>query len=488
MSSFIERYHELTKYDPMTIDRLGQANWAEQPSAWKSIAGSEHVDIRPHLEFLSNFVEEDGSGEYPPLSDHMDLAALARLSWFASGVSAMGGSPQDPHMYRTNPSAGGLYPVELYWIVLDVEGIEPGIWQFHAPGFALIPVWRGDFRAEVSTALFGSQPATEASAVAVLTGLFSRGAWRYGERAYRRILLDAGHLAGNLLEASRREGFDAVPMSGFCDMGLSDLLFPDEDEVPLLAVPVGKPLTKTVSRCLRSPMPDPTEAAAHVEQGMLQVHAHRLARIPPGRPGVPDFIARPTRKPDLSYRKLLEPMQPGNIVRAAIERRSCRSYGWTPVSIEQFSTLMSWSRLPPQESLSPTGLLDTWIVANAIHGVEPGIWHWDPETNAIALHREGAFREESLKMCLGQELGGNASFLVIHSAPLELAVDLMGERAYRPLCMDAGHFGERLNLAAQAMGLGASGIGGYFDDLVNRTIGQDLSHAILYVSTVGEPG
>ncbi|HQF56017.1 MAG TPA: hypothetical protein PK208_12955, partial [Fibrobacteria bacterium] len=150
MSSFIERYHELTKYDPMTIDRLGQANWAEQPRAWKSIAGSEHVDIRPHLEFLSNFVEEDGSGEYPPLPDRMDLASLARLSWFAAGVSAMGGSPQDPHLYRTNPSAGGLYPVELYWIVLDVEGLEPGIWQFHAPGFALIPVWRGDFRAEAS--------------------------------------------------------------------------------------------------------------------------------------------------------------------------------------------------------------------------------------------------------------------------------------------------------------------------------------------------
>lgn len=488
MSSFLERYHELTKYDPRTIDKLGGANWAEQPKAWKSIAGTEHVDIRPHLEFLSNFVEDEGSREYPPLSDNLDLAALSRISWFAAGVSALGGSPQDPHLYRTNPSAGGLYPVELYWIVFDVQGLEPGIWQFHAPGFALVPVWRGDFRAETSAALFGSQPATEASAVAVLTGLFSRGAWRYGERAYRRILLDAGHLEGNLLEAARREAFDAVPMSGFCDMGLSDLLFPDEDEVPLLAVPIGKPLTKNVSRNLRSPMPDPTELAAHVEPGRLQVHAHRLARIPPGRPTIPDFVAGPARKDDLVYRRLPDPKDPGSIVRAAIERRSCRSYGWTPVSIEQLSSLLAWSRIPSEEFLSPAGLLDTWIVANAVHGLESGIWHWDPDTNALGLHREGLFREESLRMCLGQELGGNASFLVVHTAPLARAVDLMGERAYRPLCMDAGHFGERLNLAAQAMGLGASGIGGYFDDLVNETLGQNLSHAVLYVTTVGEPG
>jgi len=53
--------------------------------------------------------------------------------------------------------------------------------------------------------------------------------------------------------------------------------------------------------------------------------------------------------------------------------------------------------------------------------------------------------------------------------------------------MDAGHHGERLNIAAQALGLGASGIGGYFDDLVNETLGLDLQDAILYITAVGTP-
>lgn len=488
MSSFLERYHELTKYDPRTIDRLGQANWAEQPRAWKAITGTEHVDIRPHLDFLSEFVKEEGSADYPAASPAMDLATLARISWFSAGVSAMGGSPQDPHLYRTNPSAGGLYPIELYWIVLEVEGLVPGIWQFHAPGFALVPVWKGGFRGEAISGLLGAPPARQASAIAVLTGIFSRGSWRYGERAYRRILLDAGHLSGNLLEAARRESFDAVPLSGFYDAGISEFLFPDQDEVPLLAIPVGKNLTKSVARSFRSPMPDPTEMSAHVATGKMQERIHHLSRIPSGDAEPPAAIAYPTRKPELQYMALPAPSEPGNIVKAAIDRRSCRSYGWAPVSIAQLSTLLSWSTPTPDERLSPVGLLDTWLVVNAVEGLESGVWHWDPQTNSVAPKRVGRFREDCLKMCLGQELGGNASFVVVHTAPLALAVELLGERAYRPLCMDAGHFGERLNLSAQAMGLGASGIGGYFDDLVNETIGQDLSHAILYVSTVGEPG
>ncbi|HNY30340.1 MAG TPA: SagB/ThcOx family dehydrogenase [Fibrobacteria bacterium] len=488
MASFLERYHELTKYDPRTIEHSAGADWQAQPQAWKTIQGKEHLDIREHLGFLAGFADENGSGHYPSPSPRLDLATLSRISWFASGVSAMGGSPQDSHLYRTNPSAGGLYPVEHYWIVLDVDGMEPGVWQFHAPGFALVPVWKGDFRAEVSTALFGAADGDEVAAVAVLTGIFSRGSWRYGERAYRRILLDAGHLEGNLLEAVHREDLDSNPLSGFCDAALSELLFPDEDEVPLLAITVGKNVRGAHPRSLRSPEPDPTELQASVPPGLMQRKAHHLARIPASGPSRDEGVSLPTRRAGLAYMDLPSPRMPQGIVKAAVDRRSCRAFAWAPATVEQLSSLLAWSRIPPSKQLSPPGLLDTWIVVNAVLGLDSGIYHWDGDTHTLACVRVGEYREDSLKMCLGQELGGNASFLVVHTSPLALAVESLGERAYRPLCMDAGHFGERLNLAAQAMGLGASGIGGYFDDMVNETIGQPLTNAVLYVTTVGEPG
>src|ERR1035437_2887478 len=138
MASFLERYHERTKYDPRTLDRVGAVDWAARPQPWKDVSGSEREDIRPHLAFLENLQEGRGEEWKAPESSRLDVAALSRLSWFAAGVSGVAGDQSDPHLFRTTPSAGGLYPVELYWIVLDVEGLEPGIWHFHSPGFSLI--------------------------------------------------------------------------------------------------------------------------------------------------------------------------------------------------------------------------------------------------------------------------------------------------------------------------------------------------------------
>lgn len=401
MASFLERYHELTKYDPRTIDHAAGASWQDQPRAWKTIQGEEYHDIRPHLEFLQGFAGGALPGVYPRPSARLDLAALARLSWFASGVSAMGGTPEDPHLYRTNPSAGGLYPVEQYWIVLDVDGMEPGVWQFHAPGFALVPVWKGNFRAETAASLLGAGVTDSVQAVAVLTGIFSRGSWRYGERAYRRMLLDAGHLAGNLMEAVRREGKRSSPQWAFCDAGLADLLFPDEDEVPLLAVAVGVDQPGPVAR-LRSPDPDPTELASSVEPGRMQRKAHHLARIPPSGADPIETRHKPTRKDGLVYVELPEPGQVPAPIQAAIDRRSCRSFAWAPATERQLSTLLQWSRLESSEALAPEGLLDTWLVVHSVEGIDSGIYHWDPATHAIACLRVGGFREDALRFCLAR--------------------------------------------------------------------------------------
>ena len=122
----------------------------------------------------------------------------------------------------------------------------------------------------------------------------------------------------------------------------------------------------------------------------------------------------------------------------------------------------------------------------SVEGVRPGV-HRLHDDLTLAPVREGALREDCRAFGLGQDLAADAAFLVVHSAPLAEAVSILGERAYRPLCMDAGHHGERINIAAQALDLGASGIGGYFDDLVNETLGLDLAEAILYITAVGTP-
>jgi SagB-type dehydrogenase family enzyme len=178
-------------------------------------------------------------------------------------------------------------------------------------------------------------------------------------------------------------------------------------------------------------------------------------------------------------------------VLANVLRRSCRRYRSDApgISLEVFSSLLAWAFLPlaALQGPAPAGAVRYWIVVLAVEGLSSGVWHYDPASHSLGPCHEGSYRKECQAVCLGQELGRDASFLVFHTSVLSEAVEAMGERAYRPLCMEAGMVGERLNLAAQALGLGSSGIGGYFDDLGNQLLERPLDEALLYISTVGVP-
>jgi SagB-type dehydrogenase family enzyme len=77
---------------------------------------------------------------------------------------------------------------------------------------------------------------------------------------------------------------------------------------------------------------------------------------------------------------------------------------------------------------------------------------------------------------------------VFHTADLSAAVAAYGDRVYRYLHMDAGHLGQRLNLAATRLGLGVSGIGGFYDDQVNEVLGIPPDEAVIYITTLGQSG
>lgn len=491
MASFLERYHELTKYDPRTIDRLGEAQWDEQPTPWKEISGQEKIDIRPYLAFLQDAANDPGSWEPPPPAGQLDIASLVKLSWFAAGVNGIGGDPETPQLYRTVPSAGGLYPVELYWAVFDVPGMDPGIWLFHGPTFTLVPVWKGDFSKDIK-AIFLDHPSLEgAGAVALLTGLFGRGRWRYKERTWRRMLLDAGHLAANLLEAAGRNRLDAALLTGFVDDGLSDLLFPDADEVPLAGIPVGLNLKTQGPWAVKSPAPSAQDTSLVPEPGRMQELAHRLGNIPSDTRPDPAPLGEWIQGDGLEYVPLPDPVEPRDLELANVLRRSCRKYrpDAPGISLDLFSSLIAWAFAPlaSGKSPAPAGAVRYWIVVLAVEGLQSGVWHYDPSTHSLGLCDAGTFRKECQAVCLGQDLGRDASFLVFHTSVLSEAVEQMGERAYRPLCLEAGMVGERLNLVSQALAMGSSGIGGYFDDLGNQLLGRPLDEALIYISTVGVP-
>jgi len=132
-------------------------------------------------------------------------------------------------------------------------------------------------------------------------------------------------------------------------------------------------------------------------------------------------------------------------------------------------------------------LIETFIAVSTVTGLEDGCYYYAPNAQELRQIRFKNFRRELHYLCLGQDLGHDAAAVLFHTADLKAAVKKYGDRAYRYLHMDAGHLGQRLNLAAIYLGLGVSGIGGFFDDQVNEVLGIPIDEAVLYITTLGQP-
>jgi SagB-type dehydrogenase family enzyme len=177
-----------------------------------------------------------------------------------------------------------------------------------------------------------------------------------------------------------------------------------------------------------------------------------------------------------------------------VQRRSTRSYTGADLTLGELQALLSFTYQPAQyvdqamagaPDYCDLNLVETFIAVSGVQGLEEGCYHYAPATEELRQVRFKNFRRELHFLCLGQDLGRDAAVVVFHTANLAQAIGEYGDRAYRYLHLDAGHLGQRLNLAAIRLGLGVSGIAGFFDDQVNEVLGIPAEAAVLYITTLG---
>ena len=146
-----------------------------------------------------------------------------------------------------------------------------------------------------------------------------------------------------------------------------------------------------------------------------------------------------------------------------------------------------WNKiLTPRRTTLILNLIETFIAVSGVDGLEEGCYYYAPKAQELRQIRFKNFRQELHRLCLGQNLGRDAAVVLFHTADLNRATLQYGDRVYRYLHMDAGHLGQRLNLAAIRLGLGVSGIAGFFDDEVNEVLGIPIDEAVLYITDTGE--
>ena len=217
-----DKFQKETKYSRFSLGG-GSLDWRKQPELYKRYPESKKIKLEPPKYLLKVTLDEvlkkrksiRNFSEKP-----VTKVQLSYLLWASTGIQR----EEHGFNYRTAPSAGALYPIETYLIVNRVKEIPKGIYHYSIKDHTLEELKKGDFGIEISHAALEQEMCKYASVVIIWTAIFNRSKWKYGERAYRYIYLDAGHIAENLALSSTSLGLGSCQIAALFDDEINELL------------------------------------------------------------------------------------------------------------------------------------------------------------------------------------------------------------------------------------------------------------------------
>jgi len=164
---------------------------------------------------------------------HLSLDDAAQLLWAAQGITQSSG-------LRTAPSAGALYPLEVYLVAGEVEALPPGVYRYDPRAHHLAPGVSGDRRRALAAAAYHQTWIADAPGIFVIAAVFRRTTIKYGERGERYVHIEAGHAGENLCLQAAALGLGTTIVGAFSNAEVGRILDLSEAE-PILIIPVGKP-------------------------------------------------------------------------------------------------------------------------------------------------------------------------------------------------------------------------------------------------------
>ena len=162
------------------------------------------------------------------------LGELSQLLWAAQGVTHARG-------FRTAPSAGALYPLEIVVVAGRVSGLGPGIYRYEPGAHELVKTGDQDRRGALWRAGLTQGAIRHAPLVLVYCAVYERTTQKYGERGIRYVHIEAGHAAQNVCLQAISLGLGTVVIGAFDDKAVQKILELKADEYPLIIMPVGSP-------------------------------------------------------------------------------------------------------------------------------------------------------------------------------------------------------------------------------------------------------
>lgn len=164
----------------------------------------------------------------------ISLAQLSQLLWAAQGITARGG-------LRTAPSAGALYPLEIYVLIGDVDDLSPGVYRYQPQGHRLHRIADEDRRRDMERAALGQDSIGHNAVLLAFASVDARTTGKYGKRGLRYVEIEVGHAAENVMLQAQALGLACAVVGAFNDGETAKVLGLRRGERPLYLIPVGVP-------------------------------------------------------------------------------------------------------------------------------------------------------------------------------------------------------------------------------------------------------
>lgn len=421
-------YHEQTKHSYQSVRNYANSlDWADQPSAYKN-----YPDTYPkHVLDLDR--EED------------------HFLYHIAGLSVKKSYPGFEYYLRINPSAGALYPNELYFQVRSVEGLEDGIYHYEVSTHT-VSLLVSIGKSEGIEPYLGYEHAMKGY-LFLVSAVYYRSSWKYKNRAFRYCLLDAGHLLG-CIEASALLKPHAVQVCYTIEREKLNRMFGFEDRefflgAAVMAVPNRAQKIKPIKFALPY-----VEGSGTFEVNRMVENAYQDSMAFAG-------CRKSLNAPKFDYRT-------DRLQETIFHRRSQRGFKGGAITKGQFGFIMEMVTQPILSDCDEE--ISVYAVLNRVLDMPLGV-----QNNGVYI-KYGDFARKSGYLCLEQyslAQSGAVTFFLTSKA-----------KHYQALYQKAGIIGHRLYIASNYLGIGCSGIGAYYDDEVREFLGTD--EMVLYALAIGK--
>jgi len=421
-------YHASTKHSYNSVrTNPNRLSWEDQPSTYKNYPDS-YEKVKLDLD-----KEEDN------------------FLYHIAGLTTKKSYPSGEYYLRINPSAGALYPNELYFQVRGVEGKEDGVYHYEvkSSSLTLLQSINDD---EGLEPYFGYKTAMKGY-LFLVSAIYYRSSWKYKDRAFRYCLLDAGHLLG-CIEASALLKPHAVQMVYTIEREKLNRMFGFEEREWFLAgCSMAVPLHGQEVSALEFEIPYVDGSRTFEKNDLIEEAYIETMRL--------ENCKRQIKAAKFTYNT-------NKLKETIFARRSQRGFNEGAITKGQFNYIMDVMHQPILSDCDED--VSVYVVLNRVLDMPLGLYK-DGE-----YVKHGDFAKHAGYLSLEQyslsQQGAMAFFLTSKA------------KNYQALYQKAGIIGQRLYVAAQYMHIGCSGVGAYYDDEVNTFVEND--EMVLYALAIGK--